>query len=118
MEPLEIILRNSAEKLSDIDPQLPQFAELAVRDKDTKSVNLFGLDPATAISLGGLLVNIISLAWKIYLDIKKNNENAKIDKEAFTRKVRTEYTEETTVSEDTRNRVIRVVVEEIVNQDK
>jgi hypothetical protein len=72
-------------------------------------------EPGTAIALGSLLVSAASLAWTIYKDLRK--ETAQPSKTVLARKVRLRLSEGQRLDASQAERIIEVVVEEVVKAD-
>jgi len=72
-------------------------------------------EPGTAIALGSLLVSAASLAWTIYKDLRK--ETAQPSKSVLARKVRLRLSDEQMIDANRAERIIEVVVEEVVKAD-
>jgi len=68
------IARRAAQRLAgDIDPTLPDQVEQELAKDPLEQSHERPLDP---ISLGGLIVSLVSLGWTIYRDLKKDREAA------------------------------------------
>jgi hypothetical protein len=72
-------------------------------------------EPATLIALGGLLVSATSLAWTIYKDLKK--QTARPAEAVVVRKVRLQLKEQGLPEDARSDRMIEVVVAEVIKAD-
>ena len=73
-------------------------------------------DPATAIALGSLIVSIAGLAWTIYRDIRADHGKPSAD--ALARRIRIELGAPKGPALPQQDRVISVVVEEVLAADQ
>jgi hypothetical protein len=70
-------------------------------------------EPGTAIALVTLVLNIVKFAWDIYRDRKKDAKEAP-SAEAIARSIRLELKSYEGVSTEQRDKIINVVVEEVL----
>ena len=112
-EPHVAFARRAAARLAEsLDSGLPEqvdreLATAADRDEPRKFI-----DPGTAIGLGSLIVSLASLGWTIYRDLKQSGATPTVTSVA--RRVRVQVGTVQSASIEDRDRIIEVVVEEIV----
>ena len=105
------IARSAAQRLSaELDRNLPAMVEAELQGG--KPPERF--EPlATAIALAALVISASQLAWNVYRDLKKDRKAAPTP-DMMARRLRLEIKLDSSVSEEQRDKVIAVVVEEIV----
>ena len=105
------IARSAAQRLSgELDRNLPAMVE--ARLQGGKPPERF--EPlATAIALAALVVSASQLAWNVYRDVKKDKKAAPAT-DLMARRLRLELKIDDTISAEQRDKVIAVVVDEIV----
>ena len=110
---VQAIARSAAEKLSrDLsDPVLVPETERILNNPDASRSETY--EPI-ALSIAALIVSVASLAWTIYTDTRKANRT--LDKNAVSRRIRVQLTDDANVAPPTRDAVIEVVVEETLRQ--
>lgn len=103
--------RAAARRLAvELDPSLKAGVETAlqIHGKNGRPER-YGVDP---IALGSLIVSAAALAWTIYTDLR--DQTPKPTRKAISRRVRLELAIDDPVTSAQRDRIIEVVVEEIV----
>ena len=109
----EDIARRAAGRLAqEIDPALPAVVEGQLRGGGGAEPPVRFLEPATTIALAGLLVSLASLAWTIYRDLKK--DAAAPSPDVLARRLRLDADLPQAVTTERRERLITVVVEEVI----
>lgn len=119
---IDEVARRSAARLVDIDPRLPDQVEQALaEDPLSRSADRI-IDP---ISLGALVVSIVSLGWTVYHDIKKDRATARLDQAGRTQRL-TEQLQEagpeigpmpSDFTPERRAQIISVIATEIVGSN-
>jgi hypothetical protein len=100
--------RAAARRLAaDIDPDIKTAVETALRDPATDE--RYGVDP---VALGSLVISAASLAWTIYRDLR--DKIPKPAKKTIEQRVRLELPVTDQVPAAQRDRIIEVVVEQVV----
>lgn len=108
----EGIARRVALRLAaEMDPALPGAVERRLAGDEAGPPARY-LDPATLIALGGLLVSVSQFAWTIYRDLKKETESP--SGQVLDRRIRVSVELPAGVTAAQRDRLIGVVVEEVV----
>ena len=117
MDPKAEIARRSAERLAgDTHKQLPQYVEAELAQGATRQPVRKYFDASTVIGLAGFVVAAAGLAWTIYQDTKKKTPQP--SQEVVRRKVRLEVQEFKGISDSDQDRVIKTIVEEIVEYER
>jgi hypothetical protein len=102
--------RAAARRLAaEINPDIKTTVETALRDHATDE--RYGADP---VALGSLVVSAASLAWTIYRDLR--DKTAKPDRKTVEQRVRIELPATDQVPAAQRDRIIGVVVEEVIEE--
>ena len=105
------LARNAASRLApEADAALPAYVEAAIDGRKIAGAQYF--EPATTIALAALVVGIAQFAWGVYRDL--SGSTAKPEPETIARKIRIEVNVPESVSLEQRDRVIAVVLEELV----
>jgi hypothetical protein len=100
--------RAAARRLAtEIDPDIKTTVETALRDHATDE--RYGADP---VAVGSLVVSAASLAWTIYRDLR--DKTPKPARKTVEQRVRIELPATDQVPAAQRDRIIEVVVEEVV----
>jgi hypothetical protein len=110
--PEDVARRAAARLAREIDPALPAVVEGQLRGGGGAEPPVRFFEPATTIALGGLLVSLASLAWTIYRDLKK--DAAAPAPEVLARRLRLDADLPEAVTSERRERLIAVVVEEVI----
>jgi hypothetical protein len=105
------IARSAAQRLSaELDRNLPAMVEAELRGG--KPPERF--EPlALAIAFAALVVSASQLAWNVYRDLKKERKAAP-DRDLVARQLRLEIKLDGKVTEEQRDKIIAVVVDEMV----
>ncbi|MBN1347524.1 MAG: hypothetical protein JXQ73_32840 [Phycisphaerae bacterium] len=85
------LARELADRLKDLDPDLPQMVEKVLAEGDANQsarTRSFDISPDTAINLAQLLVETLALAVAAYIAFRK--QGAKPDRQAVKRTIRIE----------------------------
>jgi hypothetical protein len=107
------IARHAAQRLSgDLDRNLPAAVEAQIQAGGGAPERY---EPATLIALATLVLNVAKFAWDIYRDRKKDAEHAP-SAEVLARTVRLQLTADESVSVEQRDKIVAVVVEELLKQ--
>ena len=105
------VARRAAQRLSgDLDRNLPAAVEVELQAGGKGTA---GYEPMTVIALATLLLNVAKFAWDIYRDRKKDAKEAP-SAETIARILRLELKSYEGVSIEQRDKVINVVVEELL----
>lgn len=103
------IARHAAQRLApELDPTLPALVEAQLQSGN-KPPDRY--EPATAIALATLLLNVAKFAWDIYRERKKDAKST--SSEALAREIRIGVRLEEGVSTEQRDKIISVVAEEV-----
>lgn len=119
-----LIARRCALRLADLDPNLPALTERALAGGAAPGVPT-RYEPATAIALASLLVSVVGTGWRIYRDLKEDRDEKDRPatptsalvvppQELLARRVRQQTQLPRGVRETERDRIIEVVVAEIL----
>ena len=109
----EDIARRAAGRLAaDFGPALPALVERELQAPDTGPQRYLGVE--TAIALAGLLVSVAQLVWQVYRDLSQNRSEA--SPEVLARQVRLKVELPAQATAADRDRMITVVVEELLVQ--
>ncbi len=120
-DPSEALARRAATRLAgELDPRLPALTERAIAGEDGE-IRTRAYDPTLALGLAGFLLSVAQFAWTIYRDLKKDRKDEE-EKAAergklgplLARKIRLGVDLPSGVTPEQRDRVIEVVVEEIL----
>ena len=114
--PPDAIARRAAANLVDLDPALPAQVEQALVADPLAASEGRPIDP---ISLGALIVSVVSLGWTIFHDLKQDHTAAKLDRNEKAELLRTELQSAAPASlpPQHRGRILRVIATEIVAID-
>lgn len=113
MSSADEIAREAAQRLApELDRTLPALVEAQLQSGNRLPERY---DPATAIALATLLLNVAKFGWDIYRERKKDAKP--ISSEALTREIRIGVRVEDGVSTAQRDKIISVVAEEICKKD-
>jgi hypothetical protein len=108
------IARSAAQRLSaELNRNLPAMVEAELQGG--KPSERFEPSLATAIALAALVVSASQLAWNVYRDLKKD-QKAVPAPDLMARRLRLELKVDGNVSAEQRDKVIAVVVDEIVKR--
>ena len=112
--PVDEIARRAAQRLSgDLDHQnLPAMVEAQLH-RGGQAPETY--EPGTIIAVATLLLNVAKFAWDIYRDQKKDAKAAP-SADAIARKIRLELKADDSVPTDQRDKIIGVVVEELLKE--
>ncbi len=114
--PHDDIARRAAARLAEGDPRLLGEVE---RELATGGADAGGpprrFELATAVALGPLIVSVATLAWTIYRDLRA--DRAKPTADALARRIRIEIGAPGRAEAAQQDRVITVVVEEVLASD-
>lgn len=127
-DPSEALARRAAARLAgELDPRLPALTERAIAGEGSET-RTRSYDPTLAIGLAGFLLSVAQFAWTIYRDLKEDRKDVE-EKSAeqarernklgplLARKIRLGIDLPPGVTPDQQDRVIEVVVEEILHPD-
>ncbi len=104
------IARRAAQRLSaDLGRNLPATVEAQLQAGTAPERH----EPGTLIALAALLIDVVKFAWDIYRDRKKD-ANAAPSAEVMARTIRIELKANDGVSPEQRNKIIGVVVDELL----
>jgi hypothetical protein len=117
-DPARRVARTAAQRLESRRwPGLTVEIEAALDDRRSKDPNGRGRHPdqyADAISLAALIVAAADLAWSVYAELRtKTSKPAP----AIIQRLRVELTESRLIESTERDRVIEVIVDEIIRPD-
>jgi hypothetical protein len=116
------VARAAAQHLTDLAPTMPELVEARLQTGSNLAPGRFDPTLTLAIALTGLLVNTAGLAWKIYWDLKSEKAAsapaASPTPEVIARRIRIAVEVPPGVTDQQRNRVISVVVDETIKQAK
>jgi hypothetical protein len=105
--------RRAAQRLSaDLDQNLPAAVEAQLQAGGNVPERY---EPATLIALAALVLNVAKFAWDIYRDRKKDTGRAP-SADALARTIRLELTADEGVSIEQRDKIIGVVVDELLKE--
>ncbi|MET8853620.1 hypothetical protein [Amycolatopsis sp. NPDC004625] len=108
---VERTARAAARRLASADaPRLEIDVEVALHHRSTRPEPGQYLDPVT---LGSLIVSTATLAWTVFKDLRTKTLKPKAD--IVARRVRIELPPAEDISPTDQDRVIEIIVEEIVN---
>jgi hypothetical protein len=129
----EVARRAAARLAGEVDPGLPALTERAIAGGGAAE-GMRSYDPALAIALGGFLLSVAQLGWTIYRDLKADREKAaeKADRDRaqdrderrvglgalLARRIRLGMQMPAGVTPERRDRIVEVVVEEILRGDE
>jgi hypothetical protein len=111
-----------------VDPGLPALTERAIAGGGAAE-GMRSYDPTLAIALGGFLLSVAQLGWTIHRDLKADREKAaeKADRDRLSdraglgallaRRIRLGMQMPAGVTPERRDRIVEVVVEEILRGD-
>ena len=106
------LARRAAMRLGDeMDRNLPAAVEARVQAGSTAPQRF---EPATTIALAALILSAAKFAWDIYRDIKKDSK-ATPAREVIARRMRLELAAGAELNSEQSDRVIAVVVDELMN---
>ncbi|MGH3598772.1 MAG: hypothetical protein ACRDQH_00605 [Pseudonocardiaceae bacterium] len=109
-DPVGRAARAAARRLaSDHGPRLTVDVEAALREQSSNGRPEQYIDP---IGLAALIVAAAQLAWSVYIDLRK--KTLKPAPEVITQQIRIELDQPRTIEPAERDRVIEIVVDEIV----
>jgi hypothetical protein len=109
--PVERAARAAARRLASADaPRLETDVEAALHHRTAQPEPDQYLDPVT---LGSLIVSTATLAWTVFKDLRAKTLKPKAD--IVARRVRIELPPAEDISPADQDRVIEIVVEEIIN---
>lgn len=108
------VARAAAQHLTDLAPTLPALVEARLQTGNNPAPGRFDPTLTLAISLTSLLVSTAGLAWTIYKDLKK--DALAPAPEVMARRIRIEVEVPLGVSDQQRDRIISVVVDETIRQ--
>ena len=108
-----VVARAAAARLAEAAgmPDLPAAVEARIQAGGSGRPDQY-IDPATAIALASLVVSAAGLAWTIHRDLRK--ETPKPAPEVVARRLRLELEPPPETTDAERDRVITVVVEEVL----
>ena len=110
--PFEDLARRAAQRLgNELDRNLPAAVEAQVQ-RGGKVPERY--EPATTIALAALILSAAKFAWDIYGDIKKDSK-ATPAREVIARRMRLELNVGEELNSEQSDRVIAVVVDELMN---
>jgi hypothetical protein len=124
----EVARRAAARLAGEVDPGLPALTERAIAGGGAAE-GMRSYDPTLAIALGGFLLSVAQLGWTIYRDLKADREKAteKADRDRIpdraglgallVRRIRLGMEAPAGVTPERRDRIVEVVVEEILRDD-
>lgn len=125
-DPSEALARRAAARLAgELDPALPALTERAIAGEGGET-RMRSYDPTLALGLAGFLLSVAQFAWTIYRDLKEDRKDAeenvaeqaqernKLDA-LLAREIRLGIDLPPGVTPDQRDRVIEVVVEEMLS---
>jgi hypothetical protein len=125
----EVARRAAARLAGEVDPGLPALTERVIAGAGAAE-GMRSYDPALAIALGGFLLSVAQLGWTIYRDLKADREKAaeKADRARLSdraglgallvRRIRLGMEAPAGVTPERRDRIVEVVVEEILRGDE
>ncbi|SRR5216684_9341765 len=108
------ILRSTAQRLTSLDALLPAQVEAQIQLQEAGKAAPPSQYEPVSIALAGLLVSVATLAWTIYVDLRKSHKFP--DPNFVERRVRveTERLIPAGVTDQQRDLLIKTVVEETV----
>jgi hypothetical protein len=107
------LARRAAQRLGgDLDRNLPTAVEAQLQAGGKVPQRY---EPATTIALAALILSAAKFAWDIYRDLKKDSKAAPAT-EVIARRMRLELNIDDEIDADRRDKVIEVVVDELVKQ--
>jgi len=125
----EGVARRAAARLAaEVDPALPALTERAIAGGGGAE-RMRSYDPALGIALAGFLLSVAQFGWTIYRDLKADREKAaeKADRDhipdraglggLLARRIRLAMETPAGVTPERRDRIVEVVVEEILRDD-
>jgi hypothetical protein len=121
----ESVARRASVRLAgSLDPNLPALTERALaEDGAPRGATRSTYDPATAVALAALLLNVAKFGWDIYRDLRSEREKAqeKTEKEdprqirqVLVRRIRLKAGEPRGLSAAQRDLIVEAVAEEIL----
>lgn len=123
------VARRAAARLAgEVDPSLPALTERAIAEGAPRE-GMRSFDPTLAIALGGFLLSVAQFGWKIYRDLKEDRGKAaekaaeSRDQERaglgtlLARRIRLGMETPPDVTPERRDRIVEVVVEEILRYE-
>ncbi len=119
------LARRIADRLAgETNLSLPAFTEQVLAEgTDATPPPMRTFDPATTIALAALLVSAAQFAWGAYRDLKKDREAEKTGppatppRELLQRRLRLKFSETTRISAGQRDRLLEVVVDEVLARE-
>jgi hypothetical protein len=111
-----------------VDPGLPALTERVIAGAGAAE-GMRSYDPALALGLAGFLLSVAQFGWTIYRDLKEDRQKAaeKADRDRLqdraglgallARRIRLKMETPTGVTPERRDRIVEVVVEEILRDD-
>ena len=124
----EVARRAAARLAGEVDPGLPALTERAIAAGGAAE-GMRSYDPALALGLAGFLLSVAQFGWTIYRDLKADREKAaeKADRDRvqgraglgalLARRIRLGMEAPAGVTPERRDRIVEVVVEEILRGD-
>lgn len=108
-DPIAISARATASRLTDLGPNLIAEVEAALYARGSEQSTTRYTDP---VAIGGLIVNICTLAWTVYIQLRR--EAKKPSPDVMARSIRVEQRKRGIASSESEDRIIDVVVTEII----
>jgi len=120
-----VVRRAAARLAGEVDPGLPQMAELVLEEGPSPEPTR-SFDPTATVAVAGLLLAAAQLGWQVYRDVRKDRKEAaeKAAKNAagdghalrsvMIRRMRLKLEPPPGLAESQRDRVVEVAVEEIL----
>jgi hypothetical protein len=107
----DVARRAGAKLLSEYGPALPAFVEQELQNPSAGPQRYTGVE--TTIAIASLLVSVAQFAWQVYRDLKKDRAEA-VSKEVLARELRLKMEVPPQVTTADRDRLIGIVVEEVL----
>lgn len=113
------IARRAAARLTDLNPLLERAARTGEREAEPAGParRMRGIDPGTGIAVAGLLVSLAQVGWQIYRDLRSDRADREKKEQAvaaLVSRLRPSLTGPAELTPDQRDRILRVLAEEIV----
>jgi hypothetical protein len=125
----EEVARRAAVRLgAEVDPALPALTEQAIAEGGSVE-RMRSYDPALGIALAGFLLSVAQFGWTIHRDLKLDREKAAETAEReripdraglgglLARRIRLAMETPAGVTPERRDRIVEVVVEELLRDD-
>ncbi len=115
------IARRAAARLADLNPSLPDLTDRAAARTEERDAGregeprrMRGIDPGTGIAMASLLVSLAQIGWQVYRDLKADRGEHQRTVDALVSRLRPNLSGPTELTPEQRDRLLRVLAEEIV----